>query len=82
MLSALEARDRLQYEADQEFQNLGLTSSQGRRFLHAGMIRDVLVMRERGAKDQDIENRFNLKKGVLRSLGPEGLYKPAGEAPA
>lgn len=82
VLSALEARERLEVEADQEFQKLGLSSSQGRRFLPAGMIRDVLVMRERGAKDQDVENRFNLKKGVLRSLGPQGLYKSTGGSPA
>lgn len=76
VLSALEARERLQQEADQEFENLGVSSSQGRRFLHAGMIRDVLVMRERGAKAHEVETRFNLKKGVLDSLGSKGLYKP------
>lgn len=82
VLSALEARERLQNEADHEFQNLGTSSSQGRRFLHAGLIRDVLVMRERGAHDHEVERRFNLKKGVLRSLGPEGLYRPVTDVSA
>lgn len=80
VLSALEARERLEYEADQEFHNLGTSSSQGRRFLPASLIRDVLVMRERGATDQEVQHRFNLKNGVLNSLGPQDLYKPAGAA--
>lgn len=82
VLSALAARERLQDEADQEFQNLGTSSSQGRRFLPASMIRDVLVMKERGAQDHEVEHRFNLKKGVLETLGPQGLYKPAAEVSA
>lgn len=77
VLSALEARRRVQLEAEEEFENLGLSSSQGRKFLHAGMIRDILVMRERGASEEAIENRFNLKRGVVRRLGPPHLYKPA-----
>lgn len=80
VLAALEARERLQREADEEFENLGLSSSQGRRFLQAGMVRDVLVMRARGASEAEIENRFNLKRGVLKTLGPRGLYEPAGGA--
>lgn len=77
VLSALEARRRVQREAEEEFENLGLSSSQGRNFLHAGMIRDILVMRERGANETAIENRFNLKRGVVKRLGPPHLYKPA-----
>lgn len=77
VLSALEARRRVQHEAEQEIENLGLSSSQGRKFLHAGMIRDALVMREKGASDAAIENRLNLQKGVVKRLGPLHLYKPA-----
>ncbi|KAJ4414036.1 hypothetical protein N0V82_008153 [Gnomoniopsis sp. IMI 355080] len=77
VLSALEARRRVQHEAEVEFENLGLSSSQGRNFLHAGMIRDILVMRERGANEAAIENRFNLKRGVVKKLGPPHLYRPA-----
>ncbi|KAJ4393157.1 hypothetical protein N0V93_002364 [Gnomoniopsis smithogilvyi] len=77
VLSALEARRRVQREAEVEFENLGLSSSEGRNFLHAGMIRDILVMRERGANEAAIENRFNLKRGVVKRLGPPHLYKPA-----
>lgn len=79
-LSALEARQRVQEEADDEFEKLGTSMSQGRRFLHAGMIRDVLVMRERGASEAQIEARFDLKKGVLRGLGPRELYKSTVKA--
>lgn len=77
VLSALEARRRVQREAEAEFENLGLSSSQGRNFLHAGMIRDILVMREKGADATAIENRFNLKRGLVKRLGPLHLYKPA-----
>lgn len=80
VLTALEARDRLQREVEEEFQSLGLSNSQGRRFLQASMIRDILVMREKGASEAHIENRFNLRKGVLKRLGPRGLYEAAGGA--
>lgn len=78
VLSALEARERLSREAEEEFESLGLSSGQGRRFLTSGMIRDVLVMRERGASEADIENRFNLRRGVVRKLGPRSLFQPVG----
>ncbi|PSR87394.1 hypothetical protein BD289DRAFT_452768 [Coniella lustricola] len=78
VLSALEARRRLADQAEAEFESLGLSSATGRSFLQAGMIRDALVMRERGASDADIEHRLNLKKGVLARLGPKSLYKPTG----
>lgn len=78
VLSALEARERLAREAEEEFESLGLSGGQGRRFLTSGMIRDVLVMRERGASDGEIENRFNLRRGVVRRLGPRGLVQPVG----
>lgn len=80
VLAALEARERLQREAEEEFENLGLSSSQGRTFLQAGMVRDILVMREKGASEAQIENRFNLRQGVLKKLGPRGLYEAAGGA--
>lgn len=78
VLSALEARERLSREAEEEFESLGLSSGNGRRFLTSGMIRDVLVMRERGASDADIENRFNLRSGVVKRLGPRGMFQPVG----
>lgn len=78
VLSALEARERLSREAEEEFESLGVSGGQGRRFLTSGMIRDVLVMRERGARDEEIEHRFNLRKGVVRRLGPRGMVQPLG----
>lgn len=78
VLSALEARERLSREAEEEFESLGVSGGQGRRFLTSGMIRDVLVMRERGARDEEIEHRFNLKKGVVRRLGPRDMVQPLG----
>lgn len=76
VLAALEARGRIQREADEEFESLGVSGSQGRTFLTSGMIRDVLVMRERGASEEEIEHRFNLGRGVVKRLGPRGLYQP------
>lgn len=80
VLNALEARERVQREAEEELESLGVSNSQGRRFLQAGMVRDILMMREKGASEAQIENRFHLRKGVLRRLGPRGLYEPAGGA--
>lgn len=79
VLSALEARERIQREADEEFDGMGLSSSQGRRFLHPAMIRDILIMRQRGASHAEIEHRFNLKSGVVSRLGPKDLYQPVGD---
>ncbi|KAG6368125.1 hypothetical protein INS49_002326 [Diaporthe citri] len=78
VLSALEARERLAREAEEEFDGLGVSGGQGRRFLTSGMIQDVLVMRERGAADGEIEHRFNLRRGVVRKLGPRSLFQPVG----
>ncbi|ROV92808.1 hypothetical protein VPNG_09113 [Cytospora leucostoma] len=80
VLTALDARARLEQEAEEEFESLGLSSGQGRRFLTSGMIRDVLVMRNRGASEEDIENRLNLRKGLVKKLGPRSLYQPVGGA--
>ncbi|KAG8163244.1 hypothetical protein KVR01_006541 [Diaporthe batatas] len=78
VLLALEARARLSREAEEEFEGLGVSGGQGRRFLTSGMIRDVLVMREQGARDEDIEHRFNLRKGVISRLGPRHMVQPLG----
>lgn len=79
-LSALQARDRFQKEADEEFGNMGRSGSQGRQYLDIGTIRNILVMRERGASPEDIETRFNLRSGVVNRLGARGLVKPLGGA--
>lgn len=75
VLGALEARERLSREAEEEFESLGLSGGRGRRFLTSGMIRDVLVMRERGARDEEIEHRFNLRPGMVRRLGPRDMVQ-------
>ncbi|KAJ9132991.1 hypothetical protein NKR23_g11029 [Pleurostoma richardsiae] len=79
-LGALEARRRLEREAETEFEEMGRSGSQGRQLLNVGTIRSILVMRERGARPEDIEARFNLRRGVVERLGPRGLVTPLGGA--
>lgn len=70
----MEARQRLQGEADKEFEGLGRKSSGGRRFLDVIIIRQILMMRdERGLEEADIEKRLGLAPGVVGKLGPKGV---------
>ncbi|KAI1081911.1 hypothetical protein F5B20DRAFT_37885 [Whalleya microplaca] len=71
-LNALEARRRLQERAQAEFENVG----RGKEFLDVGTLRQILVLRERGAAPAEIERRLRLKTGVVERLGPEGVTSP------
>ena len=73
-IAILEARQRLQEEAEKEFQTGGRVG--GRQFLDVITIRQILQMRdERGMKAEDIEQRMGLKKGVVARLGPKGIFR-------
>ncbi|KAI1774719.1 hypothetical protein F4818DRAFT_70776 [Hypoxylon cercidicola] len=71
-LGALEARQRLQEQADLEFEKPG----QGREFLDVGTLKQMLMMQARGAPPADIEKRLRLKSGVVGRLGPRGVTLP------
>lgn len=78
-LGVLEARRRLQEKADAELENMGKSTDKGRELLDVGLIRRVLVLRQRGERDAVIEERLHLKPGVVRRLGPPGVVEPCGE---
>jgi hypothetical protein len=75
----LTARSRLAQEAEEEFENLGRKSSPGRSFLDVVTIRQVLMMRDEQRKGaEEIERTLGLRKGVVKKLGPRGLFSGAG----
>lgn len=58
---------------------MGRQSHQGREFLDAMTIRQVLSMRDRqGLAPGDIERLLRLKKGVVGRLGERGVVSEAG----
>jgi hypothetical protein len=76
-LTVLEARKRLQQEAEAEFQGLGRKGSPGREFLDLPTVVQLLKLRDAGSSPEDIENRLNLKPGVVARLGRQGVFNPA-----
>jgi hypothetical protein len=76
-LTALEARRRLQEQAEAEFANTGKSGDRGRQFLDISTIREMLLLREKGVADTEIEARLRLQKGLVQRLGPKALLRPA-----
>ncbi|KAF4998401.1 hypothetical protein FGRMN_3186 [Fusarium graminum] len=70
-LIALEARDRLQAEAEEDFANMG---RDGRRFLDMRTLVDAMKLRDRGLPEKDIEARFRIQPGLLSKLGREKTF--------
>ncbi|KXT04246.1 hypothetical protein AC578_7938 [Pseudocercospora eumusae] len=76
----LDARAKLQDQAEIEFMEAGRRGHTGREFLDVYQIRQILTMRdEQGRKDEDIERRLGLKRGVVSRLGMQGIVGLAQE---
>ena len=72
-LEVLEARTRILEEAEREHARARVGEDTGRRFLDIGLIRQILVMRDRkGMRPSDIDRDLGLKKGVVDSLSSVG----------
>jgi hypothetical protein len=69
-LGVLEARRRLEEQAQAEMESMGRSSDKGKELLDVGTIRRVLLLRQQGVGDGEIEKRFGLRSGVVRRLGP------------
>ena len=79
-IMVLDARSRLQDEADIEFQQAGRRGHDGRQFLDVYMIRQILVQRDQQGKSaEQIERSMGLKKGVVGRLGAQGVIGLAQE---
>ncbi|KAK0731368.1 hypothetical protein B0H67DRAFT_478262 [Lasiosphaeris hirsuta] len=76
-LNVLEARRRVEEEADAEFSRVGRSSNNvGREFLDVATIKEALVRRQRGESAAEIESALKLKPGVVERLGPAGVVSP------
>ncbi|EMC94656.1 hypothetical protein BAUCODRAFT_73528 [Baudoinia panamericana UAMH 10762] len=79
-LAVLDARARLQDQADKELQQAGRRGHEGRQFLDVFMIREILVQRdEKGKSAAEIERGMGLRSGVVERLGPAGMVGVAQE---
>ncbi|OAG10490.1 uncharacterized protein CC84DRAFT_1184511 [Paraphaeosphaeria sporulosa] len=67
-LRILDARQRIQQEAEQELENVGRKSFKGRKYLDASTIALALMRRQRGEPDARIEEALSIKKGRLSAL--------------
>lgn len=72
-LAVLEARSKLQEEAEKEFDQVGKGVNGGRQFLDVMVIRQILAQRDQGKSAANIERDMGLKKGVVERLGPRGM---------
>ncbi|KAF4472657.1 hypothetical protein FALBO_441 [Fusarium albosuccineum] len=72
-LTALEARQRLQEEAEEDFAAIG-RGVQGRRFLDMRTVVDAMKLRDRGVADEEIESRLRIQPGLLARLGRQGTF--------
>ena len=72
-LEVLEARTRILEEAEKEHARARVGEDTGRRFLDIGLIRQILVMRDRkGMKPSDIDRDLGLNRGIVDSLSSVG----------
>lgn len=78
----LDARSKLQDQADEEFMAAGRRGHAGRQFLDATTIRQVLMLRDhQRMPTSEIETELRLKSGVVDRLGPRntvGLVHEVG----
>ncbi|KAF2681279.1 hypothetical protein K458DRAFT_406631 [Lentithecium fluviatile CBS 122367] len=68
-LRVLEARQKIQEEADQELANVGRKGFAGRKYVDASVIQLALMRKARGESDARIEDALTIKRGRLGVLG-------------
>ncbi|TVY85571.1 hypothetical protein LSUE1_G000097 [Lachnellula suecica] len=77
-VSLLTARYRLAEEAEKEFEGIGRRGAAGRTFLDVLTLRQVLVMRDKGVSQAEIERILELKSGVVGRLGGKDVVSATG----
>lgn len=79
-IAVLDARSRLQDQAEIEFMNAGKRGHAGRQFLDTYTIRQILILRdEQRQQATEIERKLGLKSGVVARLGTAGVVQLAQE---
>ncbi|KAF2868008.1 hypothetical protein BDV95DRAFT_501469 [Massariosphaeria phaeospora] len=73
-LRLLEARRRIQEEAEEEMINAGRRGFQGRKYVDVGIIQMALMRQQRGEVNTKIEDVLGVKRGRLDVLG-KGVVK-------
>ena len=75
-IAVLDARSRLQDEAEREFIEAGRRGHPGREFLDVFTIRQMLILRDqRGKNAAEIEKALGLKQGAVDRLGAKGVVQ-------
>jgi hypothetical protein len=73
-VAIVQARERIAKRFDQETDNLGRGSFQGRTLLSAKEIREALRLRDEAGKSVDeIEKQLRLSSGILNKLGTRSM---------
>ena len=67
-LRILQARQRIQNEAEDELENVGRPSFRGRRYVDAGTLTLALMRRKHGEPDSRIEEALGIRKGRLAAI--------------
>ncbi|KAF2717138.1 hypothetical protein K431DRAFT_277533 [Polychaeton citri CBS 116435] len=74
-IAVLDARSRLQDEAEKEFMEAGRRGHEGRQYLDVFVLRTILQQRDQvGQKPAEIERELGLKAGVVERLGASGVF--------
>ena len=77
----MDARSRLQDEAERESHEAGRKGHTGRQFVDVLTLRQILIRRdERGESGAEIEKAMGLKEGIVERLGKVGVAGLAQEA--
>lgn len=64
-------------EAEREFEGVGKSGGEGRRFLDVVVLRQVLLLRGKGMRDEGIEEVLELRRGSVAMLGGRGIVGAA-----
>ncbi|KAF2476457.1 uncharacterized protein BDR25DRAFT_339463 [Lindgomyces ingoldianus] len=68
-IRVLQARQRIQDEAEEELAIVGRKGFRGRKYVDAGTIGLALMRKEKGEAEERIEDSLRIRKGRLRVLG-------------
>lgn len=78
-MQVLNRRREIQRAAEAEFAGTSIGEGGNQRtYLDVVTLRRVLVLRDRGVADAEIEKEMGLRDGLVRRLGRKGVVSAAG----